>query len=221
MFRARAWGVLEKTVASVLVVSSVATLGFVAAQSAPVLIFFAGLVSTVAFITLTVIVVLDRRRIRAEANELKARLERALAEDPETGLSSIQRFRRDLTIAAARFKRSGEHFTLVVFRLPSEREPLGVESAVREIARHLTLSLRTEDTLARVGDRELGALLTSTNLKSAEAFLDRVEPVAIAYRARWGAAQWARETPGLDAFLAAARSDLQSRLHATPTSLAS
>jgi len=202
--------------ATVLVMSATFTT-VTALQGAPTpIVASSGSVAAIAFGMLAVVVAFDRLRIRNEANELRARLERALGEDPETGLASLANFRRDTSNAIARFKRKGERFTLVVFRVPYQSELASSEPNIRDLARELTLNLRQEDTLARVGDRELGALLSGTSADAAENFLLRVDLDMAAHRADAGMCEWSRDVTSLDDLLRNAREDLTHRLGRKP-----
>lgn len=216
MFRGRGWRWFERGAAVVLLVSAAITTILAIQGAASVIVASAASVAGVAFGMLAIVVAFDRLRIRNEANELRSRLERALAEDPETGISSLATFRRDITTAMARFKRKGERFTLVVFRVPYQSELASAEPNIRDLARELTLNLRQEDTLARVGDRELGALLTGTGSEAAENFLLRVDFDMLAHRAVAGLHEWTREVASPDDLLRHAREDLARRNNRVP-----
>lgn len=221
MFRARGWRYVERGTA-VPLVGGVSLTGLSALQGAPgPVTASAAAVSAVCFGLLAVVVAFDRLRIRAEANELRARLERALAEDPETGLSSISRFRRDAAVAMARFKRRRERFSLVIFRLPIDLDLVSREPNLRDLARALAINLRQEDTLARVGDRELAALLPGSGADAAENFLLRTDPAVVAHRGRAGMKEWSRDLATLDDLLRLAREDLNRRIVPIPIRAAS
>lgn len=215
MFRARGWRYIEGG-AAVTMVAGLGATGVTVLQSAPAAVTAGGAaVTAAAFSLLTLVVAFDRLRIRGEANELRARLERALAEDPETGLSSISRFRKEVSVAIARFKRRRERFTLVVMRLPVERQAGGPDPSLRDLAREVAINLRQDDTLARVGDREIGALLAATGSDAAENFLLRIGPALRARYALAGVREWTNDLGTLDDLLRSAREDLGRRLAST------
>jgi len=166
-------------------------------------------------------IAIDRAHAADEAETWERHIRKQLHEDPETGLGTRRQFDVAWIRDAARARRWGEPFSLVLLDVQDAfgGQDAMTPAAAKQVGTILTEAARGEDSVFRLGNAAFAVLLSAARSDGASAFLERVrvrissEPIPAGtgsfFTVYGGVNEWhdAQEAP--EAMLRAAELDMR------------